>query len=146
MNKLIFLLSMVPLALSMGGAFASDYPQAPHTLKDAESQGLVRVNANELKEILVKGTLDVKGEEGKRFITFSPDGTFERKGQKSGEVVTGKWNIDEGKNAYCMKYTYKGKYKQPCFAVFRAPDGVNFFDYDADAKFDAHVWRPATAQ
>lgn len=144
MKKLTGLLSTVPIALISSLTFASDYPEAPNRIKDAESQGLVRVNTEELKTILVKETLDFKAEKSKYFFTFRPDGNIERKGQKSGEVVKGKWNIDEGKNAYCTAFTYKSKYEKNCFAVFRAPDGVHFFDYDHDAKYDVHVWRPAT--
>jgi hypothetical protein len=144
MNKLTGLLSVAPMALIWSFAFASDYPNAPCRIEDAESQGLVRVNAEELKMILVKGTLDFKADKGKYFFTFSPDGSFERKGQKSGELIKGKWNIDEGRNAYCTAFNYKNSYFKNCFAVFRAADGVHFFDYDVDGKYDCHVWRPAT--
>ena len=146
MNKVIYLLSIAPLALSLGLAFASDYPKAPHKLKEAESQGLVRVSAMELKTLLTNGTLDFKGESGRYFLTFRPDESVERKGQKSGDVLKGKWNIDESKNAYCTAFTFKKGYEKNCFAVFRAPDGVYFFDYDVDLKFDVHVWRQKNGQ
>jgi hypothetical protein len=123
-------------------AYAAEFGKELVNQKEAEAQGLKRVNLEELKK-LIPGILKVKDFKGKkRILTFNPDGSVERKDQ------TGKWNFDEGKNAYCVTFEEKmfkkgnvgtGKH---CFAVFRAKDGSNFFDFDVENGFFAHQWHP----
>jgi hypothetical protein len=120
-------------------AYAAEFGKELVNQKEAEAQGLQRVNLEELKK-LIPGILKVKDFKGKkRILTFNPDGSVDRKDQ------TGKWNFDEGKNAYCVAFEdkkfQKGNEKH-CFAVFRAKDGSNFFDFDVENGFFAHQWHP----
>ena len=49
--------------------------------------------------------------------------------------VHGTWRIDEKSNAYCNTFTGKKGTEEGCFAVFRAPDGTHYFDYEVDTGF-----------
>jgi hypothetical protein len=146
--KNIFVVSLAAV-LSMGASLAhsQDVPQAPHRIQEAETLGLSRVSADELRNLL-QGSLQYFGETysgqpARSVMVFSPDGTVEKTaGDKS---LQGTWNIDESKNAYCTAFTFKKKgFEKNCFAVFRAADGIHYFDYDVNRGFDAHVWRRAT--
>lgn len=123
---------------------AAESPTAPPRLKDAEAQGLVRVGAIELKESL-PGKWEEMGTRGKRLKTLNPDGTAHRTGfsQKEGD---GKWRIDEKNNAFCNAFYEKKGYTENCFAVFRAPDGIHFFDYEIDTGFHQRVRRRAAEE
>jgi len=119
--------------------FAADFPNAPANQKEAETEGLQRVNLEELKKF-IPGIVNNKGfKGGKHTLTFKPDGSVDRTGFGAKEQ-TGKWNFDEEKNAYCVAFQEKKGYKKTCLAVFRAKDGINFFDYDVENGFYAHVW------
>ncbi|MBZ0068971.1 MAG: hypothetical protein K8F26_09160 [Thiobacillus sp.] len=114
-------------------AQAEAFPKAPPRLKDAEAQGLVRMNAAELKESL-PGKWKLKGTRGKREKTFNPDGSADRSG--FGEMEgAGTWRIDEQNNAYCNTFSGKKGIEEGCFAVFRVPDGTHYFDYEIDTGF-----------
>jgi hypothetical protein len=117
-------------------AYAAEFGKELVNQKEAEAQGLQRVNLEELKK-LIPGILKVKDFKGKkRILTFNPDGSVDRKDQ------TGKWNFDEGKNAYCVLFQERMRSEKKCFAVFRAKDGSNFFDFDVENGFFAHQWHP----
>jgi hypothetical protein len=135
-------------------ALAAEFPSAPPNLKEVEAQGLVRVNAEELKG-LFPGVIDAKGPTGRHLITHNADGTCLRKAAKRavGTDASGTWRIVEKNNTYCRSLPKmgrgvmaKGGYEEHCFSVFRAADGVHYFDYDVDDGFFAHVWRRAEGQ
>lgn len=139
------LLVAASLALSAAApGFAADLPAAPPRLKDAEAQGLPRVSVEELKPFM-PGKVMSFGPKGKHKNDFKPDGSVWRSGfrEKEGE---GKWRFDEKHNAYCNAFFEKKGYSEGCFAVFRAPDGIHFFDYETDTGFYAHTWRPVTEE
>ena len=116
------------------------FPKGPPRMKDAEAQGLQRVRAEELKA-LFPGTSKSVAAAGRGFRTFKPDGVFEI---KTFQDLKGTWRIDEKNNAYCMAARVAGKYGDECFAVFRAPDGTHYFDYDIEDGAYSRTWRPAT--
>lgn len=126
-------------------AFAEDPPAAPPKLKEAEAQGLQRVSMEDLKQ-LIPGTLITKGTKGKHNRTFKPDGSVDRTGFGAMES-TGTWRFDEKNNAYCNAFKgKKGSFNENCFAVFRAPDGTHYFDYEIDTGFYTHAWRRAAGE
>lgn len=114
------------------------FPKGPVNLKEAETQGLQRVSAEELKAFM-PGVNETRGPTGKSTRFFNPDGSFERRAFKT---FTGKWRLDAEKNAYCLEVTKQKKFDRSCFAVFRAPQGNYFFDYDMEDGFYAHTWAP----
>jgi len=136
--------SAVLISLLMAAAtntFAADFPQAPPNQKEAEANGLQRVNLEELKKF-IPGIVSNKGFKGvKHTLTFKPDGSVDRTGFGAKEQ-TGKWHFDEKNNAYCVAFYEKRGYQETCIAVFRAADGTHFFDYDIENGFYAHVWHP----
>lgn len=108
-------------------------------LKEAEAKGLQRLSVEELKAF-IPGTHETRGTTGKSTRYFKPDGSYERKAFKD---FNSTWRFDEGKNAYCLDvYKQKGLGKV-CFAVFRAPEGNYYFDYDLENGFYSHTWTPA---
>ncbi len=129
------LMAVVPYAI------AADFPKGPPNQKEAEAQGLKRVSVDELKQF-IPGVLIAMSFKGKKHrLTFNPDGSVHRTGIGDMEL-TGKWNFDEPKNAYCLSFQSKHGFEHNCLAVFRATDGTNFFDYDVDNGFYAHAWHP----
>ena len=129
---LLISLFMVNAADVYGAEFGTE----PVNQKEAEAQGLERVSLEELKQ-LIPGSLKVKDFKGKkRILTFNPDGSVDRKD------ATGKWNFDEGKNAYCVVFEEKVHSEKNCFAVFRSKDGTNYFDFDVSNGFFAHQFHP----
>lgn len=120
-------------------AYAEEFPKAPANLKEAESEGLQRVNLGDIKKVIpgIVKNKEVKG--NVRKLTYKPDGTFDRT-VFGNEPQTGKWNFDDEKNAYCTALQKKKGYKKNCFAVFLAKDGVNFIDYDLSTGFYDKVW------
>ena len=121
---------------------AEEFPTEPPKLKDAESQGLVRVSTEELKQFM-PGKVDSKGPTGRRIKTFKADGSVDTTGFGSRDS-TGTWRLDEKKNTYCQSFQERRSYMVRCFAVFRAPDGIHYFDYNIDTGFFEHTWRRAT--
>ncbi len=122
---------------------AQDFPKAPPKLKEAEAQGLTRVNTEALGQIIV-GKIDSKGVKGRRIKTFKSDGTVDTVGYKSGDPESGTWRFDEANNAYCHSFQSKKGPVDDCFAVFQAPDGTHFFDYNIKTGFFEHIWRRVT--
>ena len=123
-----------------------EFPKAPQNLNEAESQGLHRMSGKELKT-LFPGTMDARqynGEE-RRTVTKA-DGSLETKFLTMQGTYTGKWRIDEQNNTYCHAVNWKKGYRDDCFAVFRAPDGIHYFNYDIKTGLAGGVWRAATGQ
>jgi len=99
----------------------------------------------ELKQY-IPGVLVNKGYKGgKHKLTFNPDGSVDRTGFGDKEQ-TGKWHLDDKNNAYCVAFYEKRGYKETCFAVYHAPDGSNYLDYDIDNGFFAHAWHRAKGE
>jgi hypothetical protein len=122
---------------------ATEFPTEPPKLKDAEAQGLSRVSTDELKQFM-PGKVDAKGPIGRRIKTFKSDGTVDTVGYKGGNAESGTWRFDEANNTYCHKFQGKKGPVDDCFAVFRAPDDVHFFDYNVKTGFFEHTWRRVT--
>lgn len=141
------------LVMPFSTCFAEEFPAAPPKLKEMEAQGLPRVSAEDLKAYF-PGIVDWKGVKGTRIITHIPDGTLVSKGFKHGLAdVPGKWRIDEKNNTYCKalpqqrgRLVATGGLEEHCFAVFRASDGVHFFEYDVKDGFYVGVWRKSSDQ
>lgn len=125
------------LAMPFNSAIAEAFPKAPATLKEMEVKGLPRLSSAEMKAFF-PGVVISKGVKGKHIITHKPDGSMERKGFKD---KPGKWRIDDKNNTYCKGFQKRIGYDENCFAVFKSPDGIHYFDYDIDDGFYAHVWR-----
>lgn len=121
----------------------------PMSLKEAQAQGLQRLSAEDLKAF-IPGTQESKGPKapggvgGGKLRIFNPDGSFEAQAKQQ---RTGKWRIDSKSNAWCRSLDSSPNMPmqasdEHCFAVFRAPDGVHYFDYDIGDTLYAGVWRP----
>lgn len=132
---LIVVLASMPVL-----GLAQEFPKAPPKLKEAEAAGLPRVSTEELKQFL-PGKMDAKGPLGRHIKTFKPDGTVDRVGHRSGETESGTWRFDEAGNVYCNTIRGKKSFEENCFAVFRAPDGTHFFDYEVETGFFLRTWR-----
>lgn len=140
------------LSMSVGApSFAQEFPTAPPKLKEMEEKGLPRLSAEELRTFF-PGVIDSRGTKGRHLITSKPDGTLLRKGFKQGlPDHPGTWRIDDKSNTHCRSMQRgtgmaKKGLEETCFATFRAPDGVHFFDYDVADGFYAHTWRKAPEQ
>lgn len=134
---LIALLAATPVLAQEDG-----FPKAPVNLKEAEAQGLHRMSVEELRPF-IPGTHQTRGTTGKSTRTFKPDGAYERKAFKD---FSGTWRFDEDNNAYCLEVRQKKGMEKICFAVFRAPEGKHYFDYDLMNGFYSHTWTPARAE
>jgi hypothetical protein len=135
------------LVMPFSMCFAQEFPAAPPKLKEMEAQGLLRVSAEDLKAHF-PGIVDWKGVTSRRIITHNPDGSLVSKGFKHGFAdILGKWRIDEKNNTYCKALPkQRGGIEEHCFAVFRASDGVHFFDYDVKDGLYVGVWRKSSDQ
>jgi hypothetical protein len=122
---------------------AQEFPNAPPKLKEAEAGGLVRVSTEELKQFM-PGKVDAKGPVARRIKTFKSDGTVDTVGYKGGNPESGTWRFDEANNTYCHRFQGKKGPVDDCFAVFRAPDGTHFFDYNVKTGFFENSWRRVT--
>lgn len=146
MRHVLYLCLAAAFAMSAATAHSVDFREAPPRMKDAEEQGLARVDAEALRKLL-RGPLQFSGEsyraqQAQSLLVFSPDGTVERRAGDGS--LKGKWSIDDQKNVYCTIFTFpKRGLEENCFAVFRAPDGVQYFDHDVSKGLRAHAWRPA---
>jgi hypothetical protein len=132
----VLLLSAAPV-LAAGQFFPKDHPLDIHK---AEQQGLHRLSAAELKAF-IPGTMEAIGHRGGRgkIRIYRPDGSFEAHAFKKRK---GTWRIDEKNNTWCRTVVIKMQNQEKCFAVFRAPDGRHYFDYDTGDGFYAGAWRP----
>lgn len=128
------------IAFGSAQAIAQDFPGHPANMKEAEAQGLARAGIVELKAFM-PGTIQMRGHKGtSKTKTFKPDGTLEidyawNKG--------GSWKFDEKHDGYCNTVVKENRIDSNCFFVFKAADGVHYFDYDVKNGFYAAVWRPA---
>jgi len=140
----VVLVSLLTAAAT--SSFAQEFPfKPPANQKEAEAKGLQRASLEELKQFM-PGVLVNKGYKGgKHKLTFKPDGSVDRTGFGDKEQ-TGKWHFDEKNNAYCVAFQEKRGYKKTCFAVFHAPDGTNYLDYDIENGFYAHAWHRAKGE
>jgi len=134
---LIALFAATSVLAQGGGA-----PKEPVNLKEAEAQGLKRMSVEELKAFM-PGVNKTWGTTGTSTRFFNPDGRYERKAFKN---FTGKWRLDEGKNAYCLDVSKAKGEDKTCFAVFRAAEGNYYFDYDLENGFYAHTWSPTKSE
>ncbi|KPK11967.1 MAG: hypothetical protein AMJ68_04020 [Acidithiobacillales bacterium SG8_45] len=143
MSGIRYLALLLIIAVSTAHADATVFPKdSPKNLKAAESAGLHRLTTEELKAF-IPGSMEVLGRgAGKpKLRTYKPDGVFE---VQSWKINKGTWRLDAGANTWC-RTVYKEKKREDveqCFAVFRAPDGVHYFDYDVGDSFHASTWRP----
>jgi hypothetical protein len=142
MSKLRYLLLPV-LLLAATPVLAADhvFPRAhPLNLQKAKEQGLHRLSAEELKAF-IPGTMEAIGPRGGRgkLRIFRPDGSFEAQGFKKRK---GTWRIDQKNNAWCRTVVKKMQNQETCFAAFRAPDGIHYFDYNMEWGLYAGTWRP----
>ena len=125
-------------ATPMIHAADKDFPAAPPNLKEAEAKGLQRLTAEELKT-LFPGAMKIKRHRcSVATKTFKPDGSVEVEGFKD---LSGTWRLDEKRGVYCDRIHMKLKRGERCYAVFRAGDGIHYFDYDIDDKLQTLVWR-----
>ena len=153
MTRYFLALLAAILVMHTNTSLAVEFPTAPPNLKEMEAKGLPRLTAEELKAYF-PGVIDSKGPKGRHIIISNPDGTCLRKPFKHGlKEDLGRWRIDEKNNTHCRSMPKqmrnvmgKGGYEENCFAVFRDPDGIHFFDYDVQDGFFAHVWRRSSDQ
>lgn len=154
MTRYIMAMLAAVLVMPVTASFAQEFPTAPPNLKEVEATGLPRLSVEDLKAML-PGVVDSKGPKGRHLITQNADGTCLRKAAKRGvgQDASGTWRVDEKNDAYCRSLPKMGKgimakggYEENCFAVFRAPDGIHYFDYDVQDGFYAHVWRKTSEQ
>lgn len=138
MKRLSFLSLTAVLILSLSPVIAAEFPKAPLNQKAAETQGLERLQVSELNAILQCVVIADHVRTGRIKFVFHDDGSVERGG---GAGKPGKWRIDEVKNVYCKSFHRKDGYSENCFAVYRAPDNVHYFDYDNSDGLLVLVWR-----
>ena len=134
----VALLVSIP-ALGLAQAF----PTAPPKLKEAEAQGLPRVSTEELKQLLL-GKVDSKGVKNRHIVTFKADWAVDIVSNRGVNPRSGTWRLDDASNSYCHKFQDGTSSDEDCFAVFRAPDGTHFFDYNIKTGFFEHTWRHVT--
>lgn len=143
-SKVAMLLSLA--LVSTTNAADMDFPNSPVNLKEAEAQGLHRLSGAELKPLFPGKTEGRQANGELRTTTTKPDGSLETKFVSNQVTATGKWRIDEQNNFYCMAINWKKGYRDDCLAVFQAPDGVHYFNYDVKTGIAGGVWRRATGQ
>ena len=143
MSAIRYLALLLVFVFSAAYADATVFPKdSPKNLKAAESAGLHRLTTDELKAF-IPGSMEVLGHgAGKpKLRIFKPDGSFE---VQSWRTNKGTWRMDAGANTWCRTVTKQktGEEVEQCFAVFRHPDGVHYYDYDVGDGFHASTWRP----
>lgn len=138
MKRLSFTSLSAALMMSASVVYALDFPQAPPNQKVAESQGLVRLDVSELTTLFQSAVIADQAQGGRCKFIYHTDGSVERMG---GLNKPGQWRIDESKNVYCKSFHRKKGYSENCFAVYRAPDNIHYFDYDSKDGLFAQVWR-----
>lgn len=154
MRRLFIAMLAGALLMPVSTSFAQEFPTAPPNLKEMEAKGLPRLSAEELKG-LFPSVIDLRGPTGRHIVIHNADGSCIRKAAKRavGQDATGTWRINEKNNSLCRNMPKMGKgvmakggSEENCFAVFRATDGIHFFDYDVQDGFYAHTWRKAPEQ
>ena len=141
MPKMRYLLFSILLSVTSAYAANHVFPREyPLDLRKAEAQGLHRLSAEELKAF-IPGTMEALGADAKKgkIRIYRPDGSFEGQGFHTNK---GTWRIDSKDNTWCRTIVKKMQDQEKCFAVFRAPDGIHYFDYDMTDNFYAGSWRP----
>lgn len=129
------------IAFGPAQALAQDFPEHPGNMKDAEAQKLARVGIAELK-VFIPGSILVQGKKGGTSKTkiFKSDNSLEIPENMN---VSGTWKFNEKHDGYCNTIVGRNRTTENCFFVFKAADGVHYFDYDAENGFYSAVWRPA---
>jgi hypothetical protein len=146
MNTTRSLLLAMLLACAPASAEHAPFPAGQPTLKEAEAAQLERVTAKELKA-LIPGTIEQERARGGRVIKeFKPDGTIQANVQETARKSgagnwSSTWRIDKKKGGpvYCIAPGAGNK--GGCFAVFKAGDGVHYFDYSIQDGFYDGAWR-----
>jgi hypothetical protein len=133
---------LLPVLLVAGAAHAGHvFPGShPLDLRKAKAQGLHRLSAEELSAFMPGSTkaMRVGASKGKT-RTYHRDGSYDGGGFRK---RTGTWRIDSKSDTWCRTIVIKRQDQDKCFAVFRAPDGIHYFDYDMTDGFYVSVWRP----
>jgi uncharacterized cupin superfamily protein len=141
MSRVRYLL--FPVLLLAGVAVATDFVfprDHPLDMRKAQKQGLHRLSAEELRSFMPGSTYAMQGGSKKRKIrVYHPDGSFEG---GAFQKRRGTWRVDSKGDTWCRIVVIKMQDQDKCFAVFRAPDGVHYFDYDMTDGFYVSVWRP----
>ncbi len=131
------------VALVASPALAQDFPQHPADMKEAEAQGLTRVGVGELKAFM-PGTIQMKGAKGvEKTKMFKPDGSLEVSDARD---KGGSWNFSKKHDGYCNEIVLPKKVAKSCYYVFKAKDGVHYFNYEVSTGHFAEVWRAAPKQ
>jgi hypothetical protein len=126
-------------------AFSQDVPEHPANRQDAETKGLARASIAEIKAF-IPGTIQLRGhKEVAKTKIFKPDGTLEVDDARD---KGGTWNFSKEHGGYCnaIVRAKDNRTVKNCFVVFKAGDGVHYFDYDAKSGHYAATWRPAPKQ
>jgi hypothetical protein len=139
------------LALSMlcvpALAENAPFPSAPPNLKEVQAAQLQRVTIAELKQ-LFPGSIEQKRSRGGRVKKeFRADGTLQASTMETARPGgatdwSSTWHIEKkkGGGVYCV--ASNPETKGGCYAVFKAGDGVHYFEYTVHDGFFAAVWRP----
>ena len=134
--KMIVLACAATLA---GFAAAQGFPAAPADIAGAETAGLRRVGAAELK----------KNYPGKRIAQsyrglvvrteLKPDGTLDY-ADNAGGVDNGTWSFTERNGGMICRAYSKQMGRRFCTVYYAAPDGIHYFGYSPEDK----TWRATT--
>jgi len=127
------------IALGANVAWAQEFPKAPPQMKEAEAQGLTRVGIKELKAF-IPGSIRLKGVRGvEKTKIFHEDGTLTVLDIRDKH---GTWHFNKQIDGYCNNIDMQKKNVRACLNVFKAPDGVHYFNYEVKSGHFAEVWRP----
>jgi hypothetical protein len=87
------------------------------------------------------GTIQMQGHKGvSKTKTFSPDGTLVIDDARD---KGGTWKFDQKHDGYGNAIEEENRSAKNCFFVFKAADGVHYFDFDVKSGFYSAVRRPA---
>jgi catechol 2,3-dioxygenase-like lactoylglutathione lyase family enzyme len=121
---------------------ADDFPAAPPSVSVAEAAGLHRIDAAELNQAYA-GRRVLRAATGESIrLDLRPDGTLDYADDK-GVTDTGSWSATaRNGGTLCRRYS-KQMGGRSCVIYFAAPDGVNWFGYDANSgqwRDTTHAW------
>jgi hypothetical protein len=146
MNTTRSLLLAMMLACTLAHAEHAPFPSAPPTLAEAEAAKLERVTGKELKALFPAAIEQERARGGRVVKEFKADGTIHANVQETARKGgTGNWSstwrLDKKKGGpvYCIAPGAGNK--GGCFAVFKAGDGVHYFDYSIQDGFYDGAWR-----
>jgi hypothetical protein len=74
---------------------------------------------------------------------FKPDGSLEVSDARD---KGGSWNFSKKHDGYCNEVVLPKRVAKSCYYVFKAQDGVHYFNYEVSTGHFAEVWRPAPKQ